>query len=186
MINIEVNNLVDLFVRKVNNSDKEPVYYSESSPSILVGTPDDYDFSQWEIKPASMSSSINALEQRLGQKFPVSYCSLVSRYIFPSFVFNKILLFGNTVDSKDIYELKKRLFADLYLSEFLISKGFIQIGIPASGIYDPICFDANTEDHIEFPIVQLGHEAILQAEKVKIVKHIANSFLDLIKNFCEK
>jgi hypothetical protein len=77
------------------------------------------------------------------------------------------------------WELELKLFNDRRMSPALLREGFLQIGQPFLGQYDPICFNCRPPER-EKPILQLDHEEILCNDRITIVKQISPSFL----NFC--
>src|SRR5207245_8612241 len=108
----------------------------------------------------SYARRISNLEGRLDRRFPPSFSYLLSHYSFPAFDLKLMTLFANTGEATHL-ELATRLFADRTMSPTLLAAGFIQIGQPADGSYDPVCFDCS-QGRAEAPIVRLDHEAILQ------------------------
>jgi hypothetical protein len=124
------------------------------------------------------SARIDHLQQRMGRRFPPSFRYLLINYSFPAFEFGPMMFFANTGEDT-FWDLEKRLFQDEHMSPQLLEAGFLQIGNPFFYNYDPVCFDAKGP-RIEKPLVQLDHEAILQHGKMKIIREIAPSFVDLI------
>lgn len=118
------------------------------------------------------------LESRLPARFPSSFRSLVARYAFPAFDCGPLSLFGNSGQDADD-DLSVAIFRDPFLSPFLLAHGFLQFARPATGSYDPICFDTNDKNsRREWPIVQINHEEILSRERIGKVMPIAAAFLD--------
>ena len=129
-------------------------------------------------------SALEAVEEVLPKRFPVSYQSLVTRYRFPAFDAGGIQFFPNSGDSSHD-ELAEAIFADPIIANMTHTHGFIQFGRPADGSYDPICFDARSyAKNREYPIVRLDHEDILSRNKVGKAAVIADSFYRFASDFC--
>jgi hypothetical protein len=180
---MNITDLVDAFAEKVNTSPREPESVDDVPEFLRHGVIDD-GFTDWRIVRGDNITSVRALQDRLGLRFPASFLNLVSRYSFPAFEFGPVMFFGNT--GQDIFwELGSRLFRDPFMSPVLRDNGYIQIGNPYFYNYDPICFNSNaTAD--ECPIVQLDHEAILQLKQLIVVEEIAPSFADLMTSLIQQ
>ncbi len=148
-----------------------------TSPDAIYGMWD------WNIKPFENIDWIEDLEARLLIRFPTSFHSLITRYIFPQFDFGPLQFLANTPEGVEkSCELRTGIFEDEYLSTSLLQNGFVQFARPAGGSYDPICFDTNNKStSIEYSIVNIDHEDILCHDKIKITKVLAPSFHELIK-----
>jgi hypothetical protein len=120
-------------------------------------------------------------EKKLPRRLPRSYFSLLSRYRFSSFEYKDIDFFGNiNGHSEDELVIAARL--DPYVWEPAIAHGFVPVGRPATGSYDPICFDTGKRTrNREGPVVCLDHEELLQQESARIKQELAQSFLALIE-----
>ena len=154
--------LVDMFVERNNASHREP--------QALEG---------WRIRRSDNVARIGVLEKRTGVRFPPSFRDLLSRYSFPAFECGSMLFFANT--GEDVpWELATRLFLDPHLSPVLLRAGYLQIGNPAFFNYDPVCFAPGKATE-ERRIVQLDHETMLQFGKLRIVREIASSFIELMR-----
>lgn len=180
---MRADGLVDVLVAAVNAGPRMPLDEGHSPASVLVGEPDHYGCHDWRIKPCSSIDWIEPLEQRLTARFPPLYRVLVTRYIFPSFELGQtgVFLFGNTPEGTDEYELRVRMFADPYMSPFLLNHGYLQFGSPDTGSYDPICFDMNRRCGSDHPIVRIDHEEILCHDRIRASQEIASSFRALIE-----
>lgn len=113
----------------------------------------------------------------------------MTRYAFPAFQCGPVFLHASTgfeLQSEQYFtwEFKERIFKDKGLVEALFPAGYLQIGNPHKTDYDPICFDTkNSSDDGECPVVQIDHEGILCWSKIRVVKVIASSFVELIDNY---
>lgn len=181
-INPTIESEIDQFVEHLNNMAKEHEDLEELPEPFRVGPPDEYGCFAWRVLKSDCSRWINPLLARLPKRFPESYLSLVSRYAFPSFEVGEMFFWGNT--GLDYYwELRDCMFRDEYMSSILMKNGFLQIGNPAGGSYDPICFDAkkaNKKD-LECPIAWLDHEELLCNDRIVAIKEIAGSFIEYIR-----
>lgn len=170
--------LVDDFVLAVNARPSELLPVDEV-PEFLRGDVSGLEgYTAWRIVKTDNAGRIETLEERLKKRFPPSFRYFISQYSFPAFESGPLLFFANTGRDLDA-ELSKRLFHDPAMSPALLKEGFLQIGNPSTGGYDPVCFDLNSS-RSEHPLVRLDHEAILQGGKFKVIKELAPSFLDFI------
>jgi hypothetical protein len=123
---------------------------------------------------------IDPIFKRFPAKYPPSFLSLISRYVFGSFDINEMCLFANRGDNSHD-DLSKAVFKDKLIFQTTTGNGFIQFSRPSDGSYDPICFDIRKRKKSgEYKVVRLDHEKILQFEKIKVVKDIAESFIEAI------
>src|ERR1700738_169840 len=76
--------------------------------------------------------------------------------------------------------LSTPVFRDPGISVPLLRAGFVQFGRPATGSYDPVCFDLNRNSKDgECPVVRLDHEVALMQERVQVVADLSDSFWSL-------
>jgi hypothetical protein len=123
---------------------------------------------------------IDPILKRFPAKYPPSFLSLISRYVYDSFDINEICLFANHGD-KSHYDLSEAVFKDKLIFQTTTANGFMQFSKPSDGSYDPICFDIRKRKKFgEYKVVRLDHEKILQFEEIKVVKNIAESFVEAI------
>lgn len=119
-------------------------------------------------------------EQSLPFRLPPAYRSLLLRYRFSAFVAGTVYLFGN-LDGQSDDDLVVASIRDAALSAVVRANGFVQIGRPKSGGYDPICFDLRRRTKSgEAGLVRLDHEAILGRSSIRVVEAVAASFLELL------
>ena len=179
---VSIDDLIDRFVKKVNGSNRDPVIpdVDGTPPSVLYGTPGSIGDSDWRIKPYVVDW-IEPLEAQIGFVFPTSYRSLVTRYIFPGFQAGKVYLFGNTPEGACFHEMRDRLSRDEAMAPFLLQHGFVQIGCPDQGNYDPICMDHNRPyGSGDLPLVQFWHEDVVRYQTPTIKAEVASSFEDFV------
>jgi hypothetical protein len=117
------------------------------------------------------------IEERLGQRFPVAFRSLLTQYTFPEFEVGGVTVFSNLNDGSTS-DITVAPFSDPALSRWLIDHKLIQFGRPGTGSYDPVCFD--TSDKKEPGVVVVDHEDILLERKKVRVRRLAESFLELV------
>jgi hypothetical protein len=175
--------LVDAFVEKINNGPREEEPVDEVPSSVRENSADwteDDGYSGWRIVRSDNAARIEALELRIGRRFPPSFRDLVSRYSFPAFESGPLMFFANAAEDT-FWDLGRRLFLDPVMSPFLLSAGFIQIGNPHFYNYDPVCFDCNLSRE-EKRLVQLDHEAILCHREILVVEETAPSFVELLRS----
>jgi hypothetical protein len=173
---MNVDAAIDSFVARFNAVNKDTLPPEDLPRYLREGEPDEFGQYRWSIKRADCSSWLSDLMYKLPKRFPTSFQSLISRYAFPAFQMGPVFLFGNTGEETK-WELKEKIFKDEFMANQLMRGGFLQFGNPYEYHYDPICFD--TRQGNEYRIVQLDHEEILCNSRIKIVKEIAPSFLDL-------
>jgi len=119
---------------------------------------------------------IAVFEQRLPRRLPASFRSLVTRYSFAPFEAGRLSFYANR-GIGDVEDLSVAIFRDKLIVDNTMKAGYIQFARPATGDYDPICFDANTAvSNREFPIVRLDHEEILCYERIRVTEKVADSF----------
>ena len=96
------------------------------------------------------------------------------------FCVNKVLhlepVFANTGhESRE--DLSVGIFNDRKIAEATLEPGYIQVGRPDDGSYDPICFYARRSvSNLEFSIVRLDHEEILCNDRIRVAQPMADSF----------
>jgi hypothetical protein len=127
------------------------------------------------------SSRLLVLKEKLPKRIPLTFESLLSRYSFPAFDLLGITLFEWVSDSTPF--IAEASAPRNSLSELLIPAGYVQIGHPATGSFDAICFALNHYAHnCEYGIVQVDHEEILCNWKVRIVRELWPSFASLVES----
>lgn len=171
--------LIDEYVASINAREREQLPVEEV-PEALREAASKFDgYTSWRILRKDQAASIHALTDKIKRRFPPSFEYFITHYSFPAFDSGPITFFANTGLGSSL-DLEKKLFGDPHMSPALLKAGFLQIGNPAGGNYDPVCFDAN-KSRSEHPIVQLNHEAVIQHGEIKLVEEIAPSFIDFLK-----
>ncbi len=183
---MKLDKIIDIFVEKINQSDKDLLEEDELPPFLRLGEPDEYGDYSWIICEKDCKSWIDPLVAKLPKRFPPSYYSLVSRYAFPVLEVGPVMLFANTGEDS-YWELSKRIFIDKYMSTMLLKNGYIQFGNQYYGSYNPVCFDINRKRR-EHPVVLIDHAEILHKSnsKVVVMDEIAPSFMNIVKTYLEE
>jgi hypothetical protein len=128
---------------------------------------------------ASNQAKVTAIESKAGLRFPPLFRQMLADYDFEPFELGEVEFFGNN-GSDAGYDIQESIFIDPALAPALLKAGLLQVGRPATGSYDPICFNI-AQGSIEPELVQVDHESILSFASLRISKVIAGNFADLIK-----
>lgn len=134
-----------------------------------------------DVEALAEAPWVSELELRFKRELPPLYRSLVLGFGFLACEIGEVELFGNlgVTDDEDI---TVAAFCDPYMSPWLIDHAYIQFGRPATGSYDPVCFDYSVEFRgSEPPIVSLDHEDILLERKKVQKRAVAQSFAALLE-----
>ncbi|KFN41342.1 SMI1/KNR4 family protein [Arenimonas oryziterrae] len=99
------------------------------------------------------------LEASFGRRLPEPYRSLLEFYRFRAFDVPGFESFSNLGDGSD-EDITVAPFKDPAVRDWLIPRGFLQIGRPDTGSYDPVCLDMRTRPDAP-AIVRFDHEDIL-------------------------
>jgi hypothetical protein len=130
--------------------------------------------------PISDAPWIASLETTLPLRLPPSFRSLILRYRFGPFRASGIAFFGNRGDN-DRDDLVVGSLSDPVLARVSQQHGFVQVGRPDTGTYDPVCFDMRRRSKDgEAPLVCLDHEEILIHGRIRVVRQCAKSFAEAI------
>ena len=138
---------------------------------------------RWTIQRFPHITWIHPLEAKLPHTLPPSYRSFVSRYIFPAFEVNSLILLANT--GKTLYhEMAMAMVHDKVLSQVLLKNGYAQFARPNTGESDPVCFDFNHRGPDgECPIVRISHRALVSQMQPKVTSKISTSFIKFIDHY---
>jgi hypothetical protein len=132
------------------------------------------------IAPIQAAPWIADLETRLGYSLPVAYRSLVTRYTFEPLELSRVELIANRGDGAE-RDLAVSIFRDAALSSWLLRNGYLQIGNPCLGNYDPVCLNLGRQRSNREPaVVTLDHEAILLGCGKVRVTPLAGNFVALL------
>jgi len=177
-----IDKIVDAFVGCVNALPRRLLPEWEVPEALRDGDSDADGWMAWRVRPSPDGSPwVAELETKLPGRFPPSFRSLVTRYLFPALEIGPVEVFANT-GTRLTAELADAIFADRFLAEPLLRNGFVQIGRPGSGSYDPIAFDlGRRRGGGECPLVRIDHEVALMQGQVRVIEEVAPSFLALIE-----
>jgi hypothetical protein len=131
------------------------------------------------IRAEDNASRLRAFQQRVPRRIPQTFESLLLRYSFPTFdVFGVSLLGWDSDSTAYLGEASARKNS---LFELLIPAGYVQIGHPANGDFDAVCFDLNRRaQNREYRVVQVDHEEILCNQRVRVKGELWPSFAKLV------
>lgn len=173
------DDLIDAFVAYLNKVGFEPKF-PDAVPEELRTSGAEYDMFKWQIRSAPLNPWVEELEEKLPQRWPRPFKSLIQRYRFCHFETGPLMLFANS-GHQVFYELSDRVFKDKGIFPTLHKNGFLQFGLPHEDNYDPVCFDMKRRNRADAPIVQLDHEEILQWSRIRVVREIAPSFAQFVQ-----
>lgn len=132
------------------------------------------------FEPISEAPWIVSFEAKLPFRLPPSFRSLVSRYRFGPFDVFGIRFFGNS-GAGDLQDLVVASLRGPVLVRVCQRGGFLHVGRPSTGAYDPVCFDMTRRTNEgEAPLVCLEHEEILIGERIGGAKDYGASFAEMI------
>ncbi len=138
------------------------------------------------IKESTQIDWIDRIVAALPSKYPPSFMSFISRYVFDEFAAGKIQFFSNH-GSRESDDLCNAIFEDPIIFKTTRANGFLHFARPEDDSYDPVCFDIRLRNRgKEYVVVRLDHEAILQFERIKIVDTFYSSLLDLMEEYIQR
>lgn len=181
----KTDELIDAFVQKVNRSPRRRIREEDVPADLRDGGAEYGLYYDWTIKRFDHINWIDPLETQLPFALPVSYRSLVCRYLFPAFEVPPVILLANT--GKTLYhEMSITMTRDKVLSAVLLKNGYAQFARPNNGDSDPVCFDLRrrTEDG-ECPIVRIDHHTIILNNLVRVTEELAPSFCELVDRYIQ-
>ena len=131
--------------------------------------------------PIAGAPWIAPFEAKLPCRLPPSFRSLILRYRFDPFRVSGIEFFGNRGDGcRD--DLVIASLSDPLLVRVAQRHGFLQVGRPDTGAYDPVCFDMRRRSKDgDAPLARLDHEEILVHERICVLREYARSFEEMIR-----
>lgn len=171
--------VVDQFVVYLNRAGFQP-QRPDQVPEELRTSESQYGWFHWQIRRAKSNPWVGELAQRLPHFLPSPFLSLIERYRYCNFEVGPLMLLANT-GHRVFYEFSARAFGDKHLFPTLHEHGYLQIGNPYEGNYDPVCFDTRRRARDDAPIVQLDHEEILIRNRIHVVQEIAPTFVAFIQ-----
>ena len=170
---LDMTELIDRLVRHLNSQDPEQVFDVDVEVTVGARPP-----LQVESSPRILKGAPYTWPDELLAVIPRSLGQLVRSYTFPCMEIGPILLFGNSGAASE-RELRTVLESETGWSPLLWSSGFLEIGKPATGSFDPVCLDTRrSRPDREHPVVSLDHEALFDGELPR-PSVVAPSFADL-------
>jgi hypothetical protein len=128
---------------------------------------------------ATPREQLHELYRRVPGPFPALYEELVLNYRWLEVDLQTARLLANppgpTLDG-----LADEMLGDPVLINTLLPAGFIPFGKATDLCYDPMCFDLDSRQGDDCPIVQLEHESILCHDKIGASWQRFPSFRDLM------
>jgi hypothetical protein len=173
---------VDAFVAAVNSSPRESLFENEVPPECVVSLEEEFGDAIWQIVPSASAEWLPEVESRLPFPLPSTFRSLIKRYLFPSFEVAPLTLFSVGVRDPEStgMEFKSAIFADRFMSPFLLRNGLLPFARPGDYSYDPVCFDFRAPNRKSEPaVVRIDHEEILCNERLRVVESISPAFHEL-------
>jgi len=129
---------------------------------------------------ATATSWLAAFELALPFRLPPHFQSLIARYSFDPFEWRDVAFFGNR-GNRDHTDLVVASTQDPLLTRVTRSQGLLRVGRPASGSYDPVCFDMGRRSKVgDAPLVRIDHEEVLIHSRVRVIHTYATSFREFI------
>jgi hypothetical protein len=114
-----------------------------------------------------------------GLAYPRLFSQLVTQHSFAALDVCGVRIYSNIRGDEDNIE---DLLADKILTRSLVGAGFLPFGRPATGHYDPVCFDMRGVKHpLDAPVVMMDHEAILSRNRIPKPWKLADGIVQLFE-----
>jgi hypothetical protein len=170
-------------VEKINHSPRRRIREEDVPYPLREGGAEFGLYYDWTIQRYDQINWIIPLEAKLPYPLVPAYRSLVTRYIFPAFEVDSLILLANTGQTL-YHEMTMAMAHDKVLSAVLLKNGYAQFARPNTAESDPVCFDFNRRDaEGECPIVRIRHHAIVFSGQVKVMAEIAPSFSEFVSAY---
>src|ERR1700722_7414701 len=171
--------IVDAFLAAVNLAPREELLREEKPKACLLSAGDWPTLSTGKLYAAKMhvgfgpwSVACPFLYQRPSAR---SFRDTHFRCLSP--VPLTLHAVGLPEPDTNLQEFRSAILADANLSPFLLNQGFLPFARPASGSYDPVCFDCrNSRRKAEPAVVRVDHEEILCNDRLRVVEQLAAGF----------
>ncbi len=159
------DDLLARFVATFERLDDLTCLASEPAPPELARPEsDDWDSWQWDRwHPASIATGrdqLKALYRKVPGPFPALYERLVLNYRWLEVHLGTVTLHRNP-PGPNLDGLAGEILRDPRLTDTLLPAGLVPFGKVSGGGYDPMCFDLNSRQRDDCPIIQVEHESIL-------------------------
>jgi hypothetical protein len=171
----EIDAVIDAFAAEISLLGTDYWLAEDETQGFPLAPSSSDPVANFIIRPRAVSST-EAIEAKLGHRFPPTYRSLVTRYEFGPFEAGKLMLFGS-VERTEMFDLPYALFKDDAIYTATSRAGFVQFGHPYWYNYDPVCFDTTHRSSSgECPIIQVDHEEILCHDRIRVLGKLFSSF----------
>jgi hypothetical protein len=176
--------LIEQFVASFERLDEMAVFETTDpvAEQLAVGDPDEYGRRNW--RPSAIrteAAMLDLLYATLPARFPVLFEELVLSYRWADVDLRSFRLLANP-PGPDLSSLLASASHDRTLWGTLIPAGYVQFGRGPDMDYDPVCFDIRSRKKgRDYRIVKIAHEEILCNNRIKVVKEIAPSFDQLVR-----
>jgi len=180
---LSIDELIDAFIRKINSQPRRRIREEDIPHRLREGGAEFGLYYDWTIQRFDHINWIDALERQLPGLLPPAYRSLVTRYLFPAFEIDPLILLANT--GQTLYnEMSMAMLHDKVLSETLLKNGYAQFARPITGDSDPVCFDFRRRaDDGECPVVRISHHTLVFNSLIEVTEELAPSFYALVDRF---
>jgi hypothetical protein len=174
--------LIRRFVASFERLDGLEYWQSATLPAELAAEPDVDDGQTVRWRPAVIVTDREQLApiyQKLPGRFPALYERLVLTHRWIEVDLQTVRLLANPPGST-LSGLLREIFRDQALADVLIPAGFVPFGKATDVNYDPICFDLNSRQGDDCPVIQFEHETILCHGTIGERRRRAASFRELV------
>ena len=154
---------------------------------LAIGEPDDLGQTPWRPRRIETDRCwLDALYAKIPARFAPLYERLVLTYRWAEVDLGSYTLLANP-PGPDLSRLLGEISKDPALWTLLIPAGYIQFAKGTEYDYDPVCFDINgRKKNGDCRIVKIDHEEILCYSRIKVVKEMASSFDELVRQTIER
>jgi hypothetical protein len=176
------DDLIRRFVASFQRLDGLEYWQSEPLPAELAAESDVDDDHAARWRPAAIVTDREQLApiyQKLPDRFPALYERLVLTHRWIEVDLQTVRLLANP-PGPTLSGLLHAICRDQAFVDVLIPAGFVPFGKATDLNYDPICFDLNSRQADDCPVIQFEHEAILCHGRIGERRQRAASFRELL------
>lgn len=155
---------------------------------LAVGNPNAYGRKKWRpIEVITEREYLDPIYSVLPARFPDLYERLVLSYRWADVDLQTFTLLANP-PGPGLSTLLQQISKDRIQWESLRCAGYIPFGKGPGMDYDRVCFDIRSRKKKgrDYPIVKIDAEEILCNNRIKIVKELAPSFEELVRDTISK
>jgi hypothetical protein len=167
-LSVRDDDLVRQFIASFEPLDGLDVAQSEPLPDELSVGADLNEGLTVRWRPAAITTDrehLAPIYHKLPGRFPALYERLVLSYRWMEVHLETVMLLANP-PGPTLAGLAGEMFRDPVLSDRLVRSGFVPFGRVSGGSYDPMCFDLNSMQGDDCPVIQVEHEAILCHDRI--------------------